>query len=132
MAVYTEICEYLRVGINSLHLYADAVIGSMPAENGISLYTGAGTATDTYFDKGSVNDLFVTVNAKHSSNQTALNALSAIHTHFCRLKTYGSGADWQIANIETATAPNYIEQDDRGQYAYGSILRVTFFIKGVN
>lgn len=132
--MYDEIIAAVIDKIESgVELYASIDIGSLPANNGISAYIGAGTGDDTvFFDKGALGTLFITVNSKNSSQQAALNALSRIHAYITRLKDYPSGELWSICDISTGTVPNYIGEEDNSQYLYGSILKVKFQIKGVD
>lgn len=117
----------------NVDLYASIDIGSLPTDNGISAYIGAGTGDDTvFFDKGALGTLFITVNSKNSSQQAALNALSRIHAYITRLKTYPSDELWAINDISTGTIPNPIGKEKNSQHLYGSILKVKFEIKGVD
>lgn len=133
MGVYKELLDSVISLIDTnLSLYATVTVGSLPVSNGISAYLGPGAPTESHLDRGSINEIYVVVNAKHADQNTALDALSDIHTYLTRLKTYPGGTNWQMLNIETGTAPNYIGTEDNGsQYLYGSILKVKIYIGGV-
>jgi len=134
VSVYKDMLDSVITLIDTnLSLYALVTIGSLPVINGIAAYIGAGAPTESHLDRGSINEIYVTVNAKHAAQDTALDALSDIQLYLTRLKAYPAGTDWQMLNIETGTVPNYIGTEDNGsQYLYGSILRIKFYVKGVN
>ena len=122
-------------------LYAPVVVGSLPGDDSIAAYISAGAPVQQHLDRGSVNELYITVKSRHSSHETALNALSDIHTRLTRLKTYPGGEGWQILDIATGTAPHYIDPQDSetpetpaggSQQLYVSSLKITFYIKGVD
>lgn len=106
--------------------------GSIPTENGLAMYIGPGAPIESYLDRGSMNELSIVLNGKHSNQQSVLTALSNVHKGLTRLLSYPRTDDWQILNIETGSAPNYIDQESSGQWVYGSILKITFYAKGVN
>jgi hypothetical protein len=82
-------------------------------------------------NRGSRQSFFVALNGKHSNQQTVVTALSAIHKALTQLKNYPAGVGWEILSIETSATPNFIEQESSGQWLYGSILQVSFYMKGV-
>lgn len=100
-------------------------IGSLPPDNGLAMYIGAGSPDTTYMDKGTKNEVSLTINAKNKSQVTCMKDLSDIHKILTNKKIYTG----DILNIATSTAPNFIGQEDNGQYLYGSILRVDFYKK---
>ncbi len=106
--------------------------GSIPTADSLAMYAGPGSPDEEYMDRGSLNSFNAVLNGKHSNRQTVATALSNIHTALTRRKEYPTGADWEITNIRTTTTPNYIEQEtSTGQWIYGSVLEVQFYMKGV-
>jgi hypothetical protein len=113
--------------------YSMAIIhGSLPQENGLAMYAGPGGEDAAYLDRGGTYSIDLVLNGKHSNRQTVASALSNIHVKLSQLKSYPKGEGWEITNIRSGTAPNLIEQEaSSNQWVYGSILEVTFEMKGV-
>lgn len=132
MGLYDGILEYLRGEIDDLSLYASANIGALPDANGISLYIGAGGTDRIFFDKHAEGYAYVTVNAKHTTQLTALQALDTIHQSLTMQQAYEITDGYQIINIETNSAPSYIGAEEHGGFLYGSVLKITFYNKGVS
>lgn len=127
-----DILGYITSEINSLNLGMTAVIGSLPASNGIAVSFGAGSPSDEFLDRGKEHGLFVTVNDKNADQAAALNALEDVHQYFTQLKVYPPGSDYQIINIATGSSPNYLGKDaNNQQWLYGSILKITVNQNGV-
>ena len=127
-----EIQDYLRVCVNNLHLFSAANVGALPAGGGISIQWGAGAPTSEHFDRGGRYELYFSVNAKQTNQLIALSALESIHKFLTHMKFYPSGTDYQILNISTGTVPNYLGTDSSNQHMFGSIVRVTFYAKGID
>ena len=127
-----EIQDYLRTSINNLHLFSAANVGALPANGGISIQLGAGAPTSEHLDRGGKFELYFSVNTKNKNQLTTLAALEAVHKYFTQLKVYPSGTDYQILNISTGTVPNYLGTDSSNQHMFGSIVRVTFYAKGID
>jgi len=105
-------------------------IGSLPINNGMAMYIGSGAVDEIYLDKGSLNQLSLVVNAKNTNQLTCLNNLASIHKRLTLKKIYFSNDEFEITDISTSTVPNLIGTETSGQYLYGSILKVSFYIKG--
>lgn len=112
--------------------YADIVIGSLPADNGLSMTYTSGTVMSTDLKKGMSYEMAVVLNGKHSSQSTVLEALAAIHVALTRTKNYPRDTEYQINDIATISAPVYLEreQNTNAQWLYGSSLRVRFYYFG--
>ena len=132
MGLYDGILDYLRGEIDGLSLYASANIGALPDANGISLYIGAGGTDRIFFDKHAEGYVYVTINAKHTAQLTALQALGAIHRSLTTRTDYDITDEYQIINIETNSAPSFIGAEEHGGFLYGSVLKITFYNKGVS
>ena len=112
--------------------YADIVVGSLPANNGLSMTYTTGGPMSTDFKKGISYEMSVVLNGKHSSQSAVLEALAAIHRELTRTKIYPRDVDYQINDIATISAPVYLEreQNTNAQWLYGSSLRVRFYYFG--
>ena len=113
-------------------IYSKILIAAMPKDNGICMYEGAGAPVNHFIAKDSYNRSYVTLNAKHRDQEMALKAIKGIHTYLTMLGDYpqdmdAAGGFWQIADVTTSTAVNFIGQEENGQYLYGSILQVNFY-----
>jgi len=129
--MYEDILKDILALLGSLNLYSTVNVGSLPSDNGISMYIGPGSPDEIYLDKASRNSFSLVINAKHSNQLTCLGALDNIHSYLTKLKDYPVGDGYQILNILTTTSPNYISKEDSGQWIFGSILEVQFYIEGV-
>ena len=110
-------------------LYANIVVGSLPADNGVSMAIGAGHPTATDLVKGMAYELDIVLNTKHRNQRTAFAALCQIHDKLTKATDYPNEPAFQITNISTTAAPNYIDREDTGQWLYGSTLRVNFYYR---
>jgi len=125
---YAKLLNDILGLLNNVNLYNKVIIGSMPSDNGIAMYLSAGAPDITDFKKNTINEISLVINAKHENQLICLQALSDIHKHLTTLKDYPG----DILDIETGTAPNYLGQEDNGQWLYGSILDVKFIIRSDN
>ena len=108
-------------------VYADILIGALPADNGISVCVAAGTPT-YYHDKGVDYEMTLALNGKHSSQQSVSGALGRIHHALGTMKSYPTTDDGcQITSIETVSLPAYLDRESNRQWLYGSSLRVRFY-----
>lgn len=117
------------IGMVTLDLYAPIKIGSLPADNGLSIYIGTGDPSETFHTKGMRYELDLVLNGKHSDAKVVSDALNDIHQSLTQTKVYPKTNDYQITNIETIISPNYRDREDNGQILYGSGLRVHFYYK---
>jgi hypothetical protein len=130
--MYGEVLQAVRtLAISYATPYTTIDVGSMPVSNGLAMYLGPGAPDSSDLNRGSINSSFIALNGKDADQEKLVTALSAIHKALTQLKVYPAGADWEILNIKTSAAPNYIEQESSGQWLYGSILAVEFYLKGV-
>lgn len=131
MSVINDVLEAVRGLCNAVNPYATVLIGSLPADNGISLFVGSGAPSETYLDKGMSIELSCTLNAKHHNPQVASDALNDIHQALTQSKDYPETSAYQITDISTISTPSYIGREENKQYLYGSSLRVRFYFKKV-
>ena len=110
--------------------YTKIEVGAMPAENGLSMYLGAGAPNWSYLNRGSVQTVAIVLNGKHSNQQTVVSVLSSIHKGLSQLIAYPSSTEWSILDIRTVATPNYIDHENSNQWVYGSIFDIIFWVKG--
>lgn len=116
--------------INSL-LSVPIQVGSLPPNNGMAMYIGSGSVDQIHLDKGSTNQLSLVVNSKHINQLTCLDNLSRVQKELTLRTQYPTGTEFEITDISISTIPNLIGQEESsGQYMYGSIFQVDFYIKG--
>jgi hypothetical protein len=90
------------------------------------MYIGSGAPRQRFLESCGLHEISVVLNGKHSTQQIVLGALSNIHEDLTRATVYPAGAGWEITDIETSSAPNYIEREESGskQWLYGSIYEL--------
>lgn len=103
--------------------YARVDVGALPAENGLCMAISAGVQERVTLDLRGDLALDVVLNAKHARQETALDALCAIHRALTTSTALPCGDDWQVLSIQTQGAPCYIGRDD-AQWLYASGLSV--------
>ena len=106
--------------------YANILIGSLPADNGISICIASGSV-GYFMDKCGRYNLTLTLNGKHTDQHLVSDTLGRIHMALSRMTVYPSVASCQITSVETQSPPSYLDREDGGQWLYGSSLRVKFY-----
>ena len=116
------------------HLKLRVKVGTLPQRGGIAMYIGSGAPQSKYMDRGTLNTIYATLNAKNREQQKAVALLEQIHDYLNRLQNYPNGErygiSWQITDVSTSSAPSFIGQECDGQYLYGSILQIKFYYGG--
>lgn len=116
------------LAVQAQGVYDRAFVGAKPEKNSLVMTVSAGTEEDTSLDlRGDLN-LDVVVNAKHSLQTSAWDALNDIHYTLSRMTNLPADDDWQILSISTSSSPTFIEFDG-DQYLYGSGLELHIFIR---
>lgn len=107
------------------------MMGPMPAPESISIAYGSGATDTTFLNKGVSYNLSLVCNGKSADQAGILDALATIHHTLVQTKSYPEPKDksWQITDISTAAAPDYIGREDEDMYLYGSTLTVRAWIK---
>ncbi len=131
MSVINDVLRAVIEYAQAENPYADIVIGSMPADNGLSIAIGAGGANYTALDKGMSYELNLVLNGKHHNQQTVADTLNDIHQALSQRKEYLNTDEFQITDISTITAPNYIGREPNNQWLYGSSIKVKFYFRKV-
>lgn len=104
-------------------------VGALPADESICTARAAGAPQTTCFDKGMPYQITMVLNGKSTDQQKISGALGEIHTALTQAKQYPSAEGWQITDIETVSAPAYLDREQNSQWLYGSSLRVKFYLR---
>lgn len=132
--MYDQIYQNI-VNLAKLHMSPFTAIsyGSMPPDNGLAMFIGSGAPGERDLVRGGTYELSIVLNGKHGNQQTVLASLSNIHKNLTQMPEYPKTDDWQITDIESSAPPNWVGQENSTkQWLYGSIIRVTFYVKGVS
>ena len=127
MSVYAALLESVIGMASATNPYASIIIGAMPPDNGISMTFAGGSATETFFNKGMVQEISIVLNGKHTNQKMVFDALSNIHQALTKTKQYPGTDDFQVINIATISAPHLIGREENSQILYGSSLGVKFY-----
>lgn len=110
--------------INGLSLFSSIYRGALGTGNGLCCEVGPTRPEAVFLDKNKYIPVDLTINGKHDNLLTLTEAMQKIHESLTMLKTYPSGASWEIVDITTATEPQIIDREDSGQYLMASSLFV--------
>ena len=134
MSFISEIMDNLATAAESTGPYADIVYGSDPPENGICMIRNGGFALEDHLDTGEIYSLPVLLNGKHSSQQTVLDALTAIHTLLTKTHDHTdlSTDDAQVIAVRTTAAPSIIGREQNNQWICGSSFEVDFYWRNID
>lgn len=110
--------------INALGLFASIYRGPLGTGDGLCFEVGPTRPEAVFLDKNKYIPVDLTINGKHENLLTLTEAMNKIHESLTMLKTYPSGASWEIVDITTATEPQIIDREDSGQYLMASSLFV--------
>lgn len=110
--------------INGLSLFSSIYRGALGTGNGLCCEVGPTRPETVYLDKNKYIPVDLTINGKHGNLLTLTEAMNKIHESLTMLKTYPSGASWEIVDITTSTEPQIIDREDSGQYLMASSLFV--------
>ena len=111
--------------INALGLFASIYRGALGTGNGLCCEVGPTRPESVFLDKNKYIPVDLTINGKHENLLTITEAMNKIHESLTMLKTYPSGASWEIVDITTATEPQIIGREDSNQY----IMASSFLVK---
>lgn len=110
--------------INGLSLFSSIYRGALGTGNGLCCEVGPTRPEAVYLDKNKYIPVDLTINGKHDNLLTLTEAMNKIHESLTMLKTYPSGASWEIVDITTSTEPQIIGREDSNQYIMASSLFV--------
>ena len=110
--------------INGLSLFSSIYRGALGTGNGLCCEVGPTRPEAVFLDKNKYIPVDLTINGKHDNLLTLTEAMNKIHESLTMLKTYPSGASWEIVDITTMTEPQIIGREDSNQYIMASSLFV--------
>ena len=110
--------------INGLSLFSSIYRGALGTGNGLCCEVGPTRPEAVFLDKNKYIPVDLTINGKHENLLTLTEAMNKIHESLTMMKTYPSGASWEIVDITTSTEPQIIDREDSGQYLMASSLFV--------
>lgn len=110
--------------INGLSLFSSIYRGALGTGNGLCCEVGPTRPEAVFLDKNKYIPVDLTINGKHENLLTLTEAMNKIHESLTMLKTYPSGASWEIVDITTSTEPQVIGREDSNQYIMASSLFV--------
>lgn len=110
--------------INGLSLFSSIYRGALGTGNGLCCEVGPTRPETVFLDKNKYIPVDLTINGKHENLLTLTEAMNKIHESLTMLKTYPSGATWEIVDITTSTEPQVIGREDSNQYIMASSLFV--------
>lgn len=110
--------------INGLSLFSSIYRGALGTGNGLCCEVGPTRPEAVFLDKNKYIPVDLTINGKHDNLLTLTEAMNKIHESLTMLKTYPSGASWEIVDITTATEPQIIGREDSNQHLMASSLLV--------
>jgi hypothetical protein len=110
--------------INGLSLFSSIYRGALGTGNGLCCEVGPTRPEAVFLDKNKYIPVDLTINGKHDNLLTLTEAMNKIHESLTMLKTYPSGASWEIVDIATSTEPQVIGREDSNQYIMASSLFV--------
>lgn len=110
--------------INGLSLFSSIYRGAIGTGNGLCCEVGPTRPEAVFLDKNKYIPVDFTINGKHDNLLTLTEAMNKIHESLTMLKTYPSGASWEIVDITTMTEPQIIGREDSNQYIMASSLFV--------
>ncbi len=127
MSVITDVFEAVLGLMNTED--RTVLIGALPPDNSVAAYISGGGIKSTFLDKGFAYNLLVSLEAKNTAPQTALDTLNDIHQAVTQRKNYPTTEAYQITDVETVNSPFYVGREKNSQHVYGSTLRVKFYYK---
>lgn len=103
------------------------VVGSLPSREGVAVQIATGAIESAYLPRTELHRDTLVINAKYKSQADAINALDTIHKALTKRIGYSHATEWQIVNISTSTAPDYLGQEGNEWYLYGSSVVVEWY-----
>ena len=105
------------------------VFGSDPPIGSLCMIQGAGFPSEEHLDTGMLYRLPVLLNGKHNSQETLLEAVTAIHTALTKTHDYSdlTTENVQVINIATTASPSIIGREQNRQWICGSSFEVAFY-----
>ena len=123
--IIDEVCDIIEAEIKNIKL----VVGAMPPLNGVGIQQSSGSVLSEYLPRTALHRTTLVINSKNSDQKTALQNLVDIHLVLTKRIGYQSTEDWQITNIRTVNAPDFLGQENDEAYMYGSAVEVLWYDK---
>ena len=111
MSIQKQVFDALIALADGVGSYAAISIGTLPKDSGISAGISTGGAQSVTLAHGGQYTLDIVLNAKHTNQAAALDALCCIHEQLTRLHDLPSGQGWQMTAIRTNGAPSTAGRD---------------------
>ena len=118
--------------MNATHPFSPVTRGALPTGPGITCEPDTSTPDEKYWDKSVFLPLHLVINGKHHDMRVLNDALCNIHAALTMARSYPSGDDWQITDIETYSTPRVIGREDNNDWLMASVLSVKFYWRGGN
>lgn len=126
-SVQELVLKAVGTAINALQPFAAVSYGNFLDGNCIVVIPAGGGAEEITLVHGGTYGMDLALNARHTDQKTARNALGLIHESLNKLAVYSTGTNWAIIGIVTQSSPKLIGQEEK-YWDYGSSLLVTYTI----
>lgn len=130
MSAINETLEAVIGLMNATSPFSTVTRGALPTGVGLSCEIGPSSPSELYLDKNTTVPLDVTLNGKHADLELLSDTMNNIHYVLTHIRTYPSGAGWQIIDIQNMNLPQIIGREQNNEWLMASALSVRFFWKG--
>lgn len=130
MSAINETLEAVIGLMNATSPFSTVTRGALPTGVGLSCEIGPSSPSELYLDKNTTVPLDVTLNGKHADLELLSDTMNNIHYALTHIRTYPSGAGWQIIDIQNMNLPQIIGREQNNEWLMASALSVRFFWKG--
>lgn len=130
MSAINETLEAVIGLMNATSPFSTVTRGALPTGVGLSCEIGPSSPSELYLDKNTTVPLDVTLNGKHADLELLSDTMNNIHYVLTHIRTYPSGAGWQIVDIQNMNLPQIIGREQNNEWLMASALSVRFFWKG--
>jgi len=130
MSAINETLEAVIGLMNATSPFSAVTRGALPTGVGLSCEIGPSSPNELYLDKNTTVPLDITLNGKHADLELLSDTMNNIHYALTHIRTYPSGAGWQIIDIQNMNLPQIIGREQNNEWLMASALSVRFFWKG--
>lgn len=130
MSAINETLEAVIGLMNATSPFSAVTRGALPTGVGLSCEIGPSSPSELYLDKNTIVPLDITLNGKHADLELLSDTMNNIHYALTHIRTYPSGAGWQIIDIQNMNLPQIIGREQNNEWLMASALSVRFFWKG--
>lgn len=130
MSAINETLEAVIGLMNATSPFSTVTRGALPTGVGLSCEIGPSSPSELYVDKNTIVPLDITLNGKHADLELLSDTMNNIHYALTHIRTYPSGAGWQIIDIQNMNLPQIIGREQNNEWLMASALSVRFFWKG--